>query len=144
MSARARIHAMFPLDETATAELDQRLDAHRVEVLDEGITALRKWTGMDLAIGVLLSVRDDRDTADEAADFFRPGHTYTENEPFTAPEIRPHFHCVAVAIHPTTGNRRAFGFEQRTTNAPWASASLRDEEWADGWVDVTEGEATNA
>lgn len=30
--ARARIHAMFPLDETATAELDARLDALTAEV----------------------------------------------------------------------------------------------------------------
>lgn len=35
MSARAAIHAMFPLDETATAVLDQRLDAHRVENFTE-------------------------------------------------------------------------------------------------------------
>lgn len=33
MSARARIHAMFPLDEAATAELDTRLDALIVEAL---------------------------------------------------------------------------------------------------------------
>jgi hypothetical protein len=31
--ARARIHAMFPLDEAATTELDQRLDALVVEAL---------------------------------------------------------------------------------------------------------------
>jgi hypothetical protein len=35
MSARAAIHAMFPLDETATHELDARLDAYRTEVLAE-------------------------------------------------------------------------------------------------------------
>ncbi|MEH0574373.1 hypothetical protein QBA54_07715 [Streptomyces sp. B21-108] len=33
MSARARIHAMFPLDETAEAELDARLDALVAEVV---------------------------------------------------------------------------------------------------------------
>lgn len=33
MSARARVHAMFPLDEAATTELDQRLDALIVEAL---------------------------------------------------------------------------------------------------------------
>ncbi|KOG21762.1 hypothetical protein ADK36_12310 [Streptomyces viridochromogenes] len=39
------------------------LDAHRAEALDEGITALRKWAhkpGISFALGVLLSVRDDR------------------------------------------------------------------------------------
>ncbi|HEY9353726.1 MAG TPA: hypothetical protein VIP28_10760 [Nocardioides sp.] len=35
MSARARIHAMFTLDEAAEAELNARLDAYRVEVLTE-------------------------------------------------------------------------------------------------------------
>jgi len=34
--ARASIHAMFPLDEAATAELDLRLNAYRAEVLCEG------------------------------------------------------------------------------------------------------------
>lgn len=36
MSARAAIHAMFPLDEAATTELDARLDAHHTEALTEG------------------------------------------------------------------------------------------------------------
>lgn len=36
MSARARIHAMFPLDEAATTELDARLNAHHTEALTEG------------------------------------------------------------------------------------------------------------
>lgn len=81
--------------------------------------------------------------ATPAPDFFQPGHTYTANEPFTAPELRPNFQCVAVAIHPTTGNRRALGFEQRGAGARWASSSMRDEEWADGWVVVTEGGETS-
>lgn len=72
-------------------------------------------------------------------DFFQPGHTYTQNAPFRAPEDRPNFQCIAVATHPTTGNRRAFGFDQPGAGGPWSSASLRDEEWADGWIDVTEG-----
>lgn len=38
--ARAAIHAMFPLDEAGTAELDLRLDAHRAEVLAEGAEAI--------------------------------------------------------------------------------------------------------
>lgn len=33
VSARARIHAMFNLDEAGERELDVRLDAHRAEVL---------------------------------------------------------------------------------------------------------------
>ncbi len=41
MSARARIHAMFPLDEQAETELDKRLDAYRTEVLAKAIGRLR-------------------------------------------------------------------------------------------------------
>lgn len=39
--ARASIHAMFPLDEAATTELDARLDAHRTEALAKAIGRLR-------------------------------------------------------------------------------------------------------
>jgi hypothetical protein len=78
-------------------------------------------------------------TSNAAPDFFQPGRTYTEDAPFRAPEDRGNFQCVAVAIHPTTGNRRALGFEQAGAGAPWKSSSFRDEEWADGWVETTEG-----
>ena len=62
MSARDRIQAMFQLDADTARELDLRLDAHRIESLDEGIDALDKWAhrpGLPFAIGVLKSVRDD-------------------------------------------------------------------------------------
>ncbi|GKQ39517.1 hypothetical protein [Streptomyces sp. A012304] len=85
-----------------------------------------------------MSARDELATP---PDFFRPGRTYTTDEPFRAPEDRPNFQCVAVAIHPTMGSRRALGFEQPGSGRTWKSASLRDDEWADGWVDVTEGGA---
>ncbi|MFI8351233.1 hypothetical protein [Streptomyces sp. NPDC085596] len=71
--------------------------------------------------------------------FFEPGRTYTENAPFRAPEGRANFQCVAVATHPTTGTRRALGFEQPGAGGRWSSSSMRDEEWADGWVEITEG-----
>jgi hypothetical protein len=77
-----------------------------------------------------------------ATPFFQPGRTYTEAAPFRAPEDRPNFQCVAVAIHPTTGTRRALGFEQPGAGGPWKSASFRDEEWADGWTDVTDTTTT--
>jgi hypothetical protein len=72
-----------PLDNPAeadarAAELDARLDALRVEDLNDALTVLRGWQGeiselrapgLEFAIGVLLSVRDDHDPAskDEAA-----------------------------------------------------------------------------
>ena len=83
MSARARIHAMLPpLDnpaeaEARAAELDARLDALRVEDLNEGIDRLREWAasvgedmapGVNFAIGVLMAVRNrDRHTTKEVA-----------------------------------------------------------------------------
>lgn len=71
-------------------------------------------------------------------DFFQPGHTYTKDAgPHTAPETHPTLRCIAVAEHPTRGSRRAFGFLQLGAGARWVSASLRDEEWAEGWTDVT-------
>lgn len=168
MSARARIHAMFPLDEQAERELDVRLDAHRAEVLAadgqayDGELAMYRHLVRTLRV---VARPDDADMSevrrllhqhagDDAAartekatvtaatatpDFFHPGHTYTEDAPFRAPEDRPNFQCVAVAVHPTTGTRRALGFEQPGAGAPWRSSSMRDEEWAGGWVDVTEG-----
>lgn len=57
-----------------------------------------------------------------------------------------HLHAVArvdqirtdTLIHPTTGGRRALGFEQPGAGRPWRSSSMRDEEWADGWADITD------
>ncbi|MGA5604051.1 hypothetical protein ACPCUF_23950 [Streptomyces griseoincarnatus] len=153
MNARERLQTMVRTDRGSMtvwpeSEVASALDAYRDEVLAEVTTWLvkkaRGFRAMGGEMRAALASKVDRGAVRPdnlrmlPADFFEPGHTYTVNEPFTAPEIRPHFQCVAVAIHPTTGNRRAFGFEQRTANAPWASASLRDEEWADGWVDVTE------
>ncbi|MDX3831342.1 hypothetical protein [Streptomyces europaeiscabiei] len=68
--------------------------------------------------------------------FFRPGRAYTRDLPFRAPEDRPNFECVGVAVHPTKGVLRAFGFEQPGNGRPWASSALSDEAWADGWVDL--------
>ncbi|MFF7130328.1 hypothetical protein [Streptomyces sp. NPDC008240] len=150
MSTRARIHAMFPLDESAESELDARLDAYRAEVLNEAAAFVGNDDTCDcggcdtcvprqLADGLrqMARARGTRDAG--TPDFFQPGHTYTENAPFRAPEDRANFQCIALAIHPTTGDRRAFGFEQPGAGHPWRSSSLRNEEWADGWVEVAEG-----
>jgi len=51
VSARARVHAMFPLDESMETELDARLDAHREEVLAEVVTWLFKKAREFHAIG---------------------------------------------------------------------------------------------
>ncbi|MEU7435686.1 hypothetical protein AB0B07_33335 [Streptomyces sioyaensis] len=80
-------------------------------------------------------------TPDTTPDFFRAGRTYIRNLPFRAPEARPNFQCVAVATHPTKGTLRALGFEQASAGAPWVSASMRTEEWVDGWSEVREGDS---
>jgi hypothetical protein len=127
------------------------IDAYRAEVLAEAgllpkadvVAWLVKKAREDTPVWLLASkvergaVRPDN-LRMLPPNFFEPGRTYTEDAPFRAPEDRPNFQCVAVAIHPTTGDRRALGFEQAGAGAPWKSSSFRDEEWADGWVEITE------
>lgn len=117
------------------------LAQRRVQALDEGITALRKWAhkdGVEFAIGVLMSVRDDRDTADEAADFFRPGHTYVNAE---FPEHQWKFRCDSVTTHPEDGERTALGW--RFFNGEWDAIAYGEADWEIhqlvGLADVTEG-----
>lgn len=52
--ARSRIHAMFPLDEAATAELDRRLEAHYAAVLREAADLAEQRTGGPAERHVLL------------------------------------------------------------------------------------------
>jgi hypothetical protein len=68
--------------------------------------------------------------------FFRPGRTYTQDLPFRAPEDLPSFECVGIGVHPTKGGLRAFGFQQPGAGRPWESASQRQEEWQEGWIDL--------
>lgn len=82
--------------------------------------------------------------ADATPEFFQPGHTYTRNLPYRAPELRPDFQCTGVGHHPTKSEPRAFGFYRSGSMSPWGSVALNSEAWADGWVDVTEGGAADA
>ena len=149
MSARDRIHAMLPpLDspaeaEARAAELDARLDAVRVEDLNEGITRLGEWTvsnelkpGLDFAVGVLKSVRDREPAAEGEPTFFQPGHTYT----------RPHhgetitFVVEAVSTSPDGQHTVAHGWRITPyTNGGWEPSDSND---FTGWTDVT-GEVTS-
>ena len=85
MSARDRIHAMFNLDEAAETELNARLDAYRVEVLNEAADFVGNDDECDcggcdtcvprkLADGLRRLAGESNRGAD--ADFFEPGHTY--------------------------------------------------------------------
>lgn len=144
MSARDRVHAMLPpLDspteaEAREAELDARLDALRVEDLNDAITALGRWLvdpnplrapGLTFAVGVLCSVRDQPNPT-TAPGFFQTGHTYRcgGNE-YRVRDVGP---------HPLRGDLTAIGWLLepdgtclifRMTAADWQSGK---------WADVTE------
>lgn len=147
MSARARVHAMLPpLDnpteaEARAAELDARLDAVRVEDLNEGIDRLRQWAarvgeemapGVNFAIGVLLAVRD-RDRASKAeATFFEVGRTYRHTQ--TGSTIR----VLAIDPHPVTGVIHAIGWLHNPASSPLVGR-LNGLDWESGdWADATE------
>lgn len=145
MSARARVHAMFNLDADGERELDSRLDAFRVENYNEAIQALHPWgltmgdshaTGVNFAIGVLMSVRDHRDGGGREVDasFFQPGHTYAREHH----GCRIEFHVRHVDVTPN-GTRFAFGFRTEPCISGWAPDDSDD---MDGWTDVTEGGAS--
>jgi hypothetical protein len=69
-------------------------------------------------------------------DFFAPDTTYTLADPYKAPEIRPQFQCVAVAVHPSKGEDRAFGFWRAGHASPWVSHAADAKDWAKGWVEM--------
>jgi hypothetical protein len=66
-------------------------------------------------------------------DFFTPATNYLLRDPYRAPEIRPEFQCVAVAVHPSKGERRAFGFWRSGSQSSWLSHAMHDSDWAEGW-----------
>lgn len=68
--------------------------------------------------------------------FFATDATYLADTPYLAPEIRPEFQCVAVAVHPRCGQRRAFGFWRAGNASPWLSRAMDDNDWAKGWTEM--------
>lgn len=150
MNARARIHAMFPLDEAAEAELDKRLDEHRTDVLAEVTAWLVKKarefharsrkrereqgdTCVILASKIARgAVRPDNVRMLPDAGFFEPGRTYSTGSQA--------FRCIAIDRHPATGEIRAVGWYGPAIDG-WPSVEALDpDDWAQmGWTDVTEG-----
>jgi hypothetical protein len=163
MSARAAIHAMFPLDEASTAELDLRLDAHRAEVLAEGAeaidvkqdeyeaeerqrfghldheTVLQREAVRDMA-ALLRQMADEgkatAPTATATPDFYQVGHTYTE--PDGATDWR--FRVDHIATHPEDGERTAIGW--RHFRGEWDVYAYGEDDFEIhrlvGYVDATE------
>lgn len=68
-----------------------------------------------------------------ADDFFTPGTNYLITDPWKAPEIVPEFQCVGVAMHPSKGERRAFGFWRSGSQSQWLSQAMSERAWAEGW-----------
>jgi hypothetical protein len=160
--ARARIHAMFPLDRASERELDIRLDAYRAEVL---VTDGQAYDG-ELAMlrGLVRTLRvvvrpDDPDVAevqrllieharDETAaraeekatasaatatpDFFQAGHTYRRDEDGTL--THPFVWVFEVRSIEThpDGTRYAFGF---LTSKGGGNSLVPHSEWEKSWPD---------
>lgn len=70
------------------------------------------------------------------ANFFEPGHTYVQADPYRAPELMVVFKCIAVAEHPSKHEMRALGFHSTVQADEWASAAYRPGQWDQGWVEV--------
>jgi hypothetical protein len=66
-------------------------------------------------------------------DFFIPDTTYLLDRPGRASERLPEFQCVAVAVHPGTDLRLAFGFRRSGSTSRWVADFLNDTDWANGW-----------
>lgn len=145
--ARAAVHATFPLDETATAELDARLDALTAEVrrtdaahlLDQRHHHIERaifCDGIKHAARLLeerASGNAEKATATAATatpEFFQPGRTYAHGV--------YRFSCEYLATHPTSGHRSAWGWFGK--NGGWRHHSFSERQFqAREWIDVTEG-----
>lgn len=144
-AARDSFRALFgALDEASAAELDRRLDAHRVENREEAAAWLASYPlGDDTtdwargrgdaiawAVGILRN--PDPSKPDAAPDFFQPGRTYLYTR------LRWKFRCDAVTTHPDTSKRVAVGYSH-FGHGGWQTGDLSEGIWADGgWTDVTE------
>ena len=149
MSARAAIHAMFPLDEASTAELDTRLNALIVEALIKagvqyidcpvcgaaqpvggecGTCAFKVRMAAELAARGMVAAPE----VAPSPDFFQRGRTYLYTR------LGWKFRCDAVTSHPDTGLRVAVGYS-RFGHGKWQTGDLTEGIWAEGgWTDVTE------
>jgi len=76
--------------------------------------------------------------ADTTPRFFEPGHLYTDNTGYRAPEMTYVFHCGAVTTTPT-GERIAFGFARRADREAWTPTGFGDREWGT-FVKVRKGD----
>lgn len=127
-------------EEDARQFLADHDEAVRVAALNDALTVLRGWQGeisewrapgLEFAIGVLLSVRDDYDPDCEPA-FFQTGRTYRHM--VTGSTIR----VLAIDPHPVTGVIHAIGWLHSPASSPLVGR-LNGLDWESGdWADITE------
>jgi len=140
-SARARVHAMFPLDEMAEQELDARLDALVAETRNEDAALLqeraarypsRRIFAAGLRHGALMIAKlaMGRSTV-ETPDFFISGHVYAREHHGR----RIEFHVRYVDIAPDCDFPTAFGWRK---DPEMPCVLPMDSDDLGGWVDVTE------
>jgi hypothetical protein len=144
--ARAAIHAMFPLDEVATAELDLRLDALDAESLrgfihhleySAGDSAAEKLLEDAPALAALLAgEKATAPAATAALDFYQVGHTYTEPDGITDWKFR----VDSITTHPEDGERTAIGW--RRFRGEWDVYAYGEDDFEIhqhvGYIDTTE------
>jgi hypothetical protein len=153
MSARARIHAMFTLDETAETELDKRLDAHAAEAAAVALHAAadeihrrvpddERYVVKKTVVNILRrranTVGEEATAAAVTAtpDFFQAERTYQRR--------RWLFQCLAVAPNPFNGETRAVDFLYRPGD-PATATGLDPDDWEHGgWTDVAEADGPDA
>jgi len=148
------------LTDRVTKAVEQLVDAHRAEVLaadgqayDGELTMLRSLVRTLRVVvrhdGDLREVwrllvahtHDDADARKKATpagapatpDFFAPGRTYQHSA--------WQFRCDTVTTQPDSGARVALGWF-RFSDHEWGVFSATEPEWADGWTDITDQEAT--
>jgi hypothetical protein len=149
VNARARIHAMLTLDEQAEIELDQRLDAHRVEVLAE-VTAWLVKKAREFHASSRKREREQGDTCAVLASkiargavrpdnlrmppepgFFEADHTYEREH--HGDTIR--FLVEYVSTSPDGRCRAAHGWRTRSWDPGWEPSDSDD---LTGWTDITD------
>ena len=71
-----------------------------------------------------------------AAEFFRPGRTYTDANGYMAPEITTYFHVEHITRHPEHGHLRAIGWSKSGAMGSRWHGDFRAEGEQDGWTEL--------
>ena len=94
------------------------------------------------SIRAFTALRDASRTAAAAPAFFAPNTTYTEDQPFRAPEERQDFICHGTGVNPADGTLMALGYARPGSTSPWMLAACTQDTWDKGWFAVAADPAT--